>query len=208
MRQIHLRGIPFYLHDSGDLLSGAIERNGDFWEADILDYIRDNHPEHMSILDIGANIGNHSVYFANFLKYASIMCFEPETLNYDVLTNNMSGYSNIGLAKFAVSDKTGTAAFIRNGDNFGAHRINDQGDEIVKTISIDKIALGHVTLMKIDVEGHEPAVLDGATDTIIRCKPLILIEDWDLEYHRILSPLGYEIEKDWEHHKTYLWRPV
>jgi FkbM family methyltransferase len=205
-RALMLRGIPLEVHDSEDL-SNAIVRDGDFWEADILDYMAKYHVNHGTILDVGANIGNHTVYFANYLKYGAIMAFEPDAQNYELLKFNTASYKNIGLANFAVSDHTGTVYLGRNPNNWGAHEISETGDE-VHCISLDKIALNQVTLIKIDVEKHEPQVLDGATDTILRCRPLILIEDVSVEYHRILIPLGYEIEQHWEHHGTFLWRPV
>lgn len=209
MREVNLRGIPFFLHDDKDDLSNAIAGNRDFWEADILDYIKDNYPTHNTILDIGANVGNHSVYFANFLEYKCIMAFEPEGTNYGLLAINMAQYKNIGLARMAVSNHTGKVGFQKHNTNYGAHAVNEDNpdiEEYVNCVSIDRIALSHVTLMKIDVEFHEPQVIEGATDTIIRCHPLILIEDVNVEYHRSLYPLGYKIEKDWTHHSTYLWK--
>lgn len=194
MREIRLRDIPFFLHDD-EYLSNAIVSKKDFLESDILDYMRDNHRSHNTILDIGANIGNHSVYFANFLNYGSIMAFEPDGFNYGYLAINMAPYKNIGLAKMAVSDHTGIVKFQR-----------DFGEDAVACMSIDKTGLTAVTLMKIDAEWHEPEILDGATDTIIRCRPLILIEDVNVEHHRILAPLGYKIERAWVEQSTYLWK--
>lgn len=206
MALIKLRGIDFELHDPTEALSGAIIRNKDFWEADILDYIRDRHPMHGTILDVGANIGNHSVYFANFLQYGSICAMEPIEENYRILERNMEPYNRVGLAAFAVSDHSGVLNMRKHPQNSGAHQVVEEGGEEVPCLSIDKIAFNEVTLIKIDAEWHEAQVLDGATDTIIRSRPLILIEDTNAEYHRILIPLGYEIEKDWQHHNTYLWR--
>lgn len=58
--------------------------------------------------------------------------------------------------------------------------------------------------MKIDVEGHEPFVLAGANKTIKRCHPLILIEDKDMQYNKLLP--GYVLEKGWPKHQTYLYK--
>lgn len=198
-----IRGIEFELHPNEDL-SNHIRREGDFFEAEILDYIRDNFNEQKTIIDIGANIGNHSVYFANFLKYDCILGFEPLEHNFALLNRNMTGYENIALAQYAVGNYTGMAKMQPNFSNSGAGEINNEFGTIeVPIMVLDRVFFTDVTLMKIDVEWHEPQVLEGAQDTIQRCKPLILIEDANKEYAKLLPQ--YDLIKAWDHHKTYLY---
>jgi FkbM family methyltransferase len=201
---VKLRGIDLALHDPFDDLSGAINRNGDFWESNILDYIRDTHPVHKTIVDIGANIGNHSVYFASFLEYESILAIEPIKENFELLRVNMAPFDNIGLAAFAVSDHTGYVRMKYHGSNFGAHYITDDGEREIPSFTLDRIGLHSVTLLKIDAEWHEPQILEGASETLIRCRPLILIEDAQGEYASLLPQ--YEVERAWEEHSTFLYR--
>lgn len=200
---MNIRGIEIELHENEDL-SNHIRSTRDFFEPDILDYIRDNHGNHGTIVDIGANIGNHSVYFANFLRYETLICFEPIEENYRLLERNMGKYGGIGLAQSAVGNFTGITRMRINRSNMGASEIRADGETEVSIIALDRVHLHHVTLMKIDVEWHEPEVIEGAQDTIYRCKPLILLEDANFEYAKLLP--GYKIERAWPQHKTYLYR--
>jgi FkbM family methyltransferase len=199
-----IRGVNLELHPQGEALSDHIRRENDFFEAEILDYLAEYHRKQKTIVDIGANIGNHSVYFANFLEYENILCFEPIPANFDLLRKNMAPYPNVGLAEMAVSDMTHSISMRENRGNMGASSVHIEGEIRVLSTSLDRIGLQDVTLMKIDVEGHEPQVLDGAMETMYRCHPLILIEDWENKYDGLLK--DYVIEKAWFHHHTFLYR--
>lgn len=206
MTSINLRGIPLLVHDHEDL-SNAIVRNGDFWEADILDYMRDRHTYQHTIIDIGANIGNHTVYFANFLTYNRIIAFEPDKANYDVLTVNTFQYPSVYTYNTAIGDYTGETWLQLNHSNWGAHETHDIGDYKVRMAALDEyVYLGDVTLMKIDVEWSEPQVLRGAYKTILYNRPLILIEDVRNEYAALPELSNYELEYRWDHHGTSLYR--
>mgnify|MGYP000541176999 CR=1 FL=1 len=188
-----IRNIEFKLHED-EALSNHIRREQDFFEPDILDYLKDHHPTQNLIIDAGANIGNHSIYFANFLKYKEIYCFEPLEVNFRVLKSNLP-YPNIQLFQKALSDKGKTLKMSANTGNMGASKIDLNGDTEVEAITLDSLNLENVSLLKIDVENHEPQVLIGAQETIQRCKPLILIEDWNETYAKLLP--NYILEKAW-----------
>ena len=208
MRQLSLRGIPLTVWD-GEALSNSIVRNNDFWESDILDYLQRNFKDQKTIIDVGANIGNHSVYFANFLNYEEILAFEPDCDNYHVLEENLIGYHDIKLAHMAASNRTGKAKLALNRDNYGAHEINDEGGEEIDCITLDKMQMFFkepVTLLKIDAEWHEPQVLEGAEEIIFKYHPLILIEDTESKYGPLLEEKGYSLYEAWPQHGTYLWK--
>jgi FkbM family methyltransferase len=203
-----VRGIPFLLHEDEDL-SNAIRRSKDFWEGDILDYIRDNFPTHSVILDIGANIGNHTVYFATYLNYTKIVAFEPVARNFFLLQQNIQKFSGSRLLVYqrGLSDKAEWTGIEPNVGNLGASEIHADGSERVYVDTVDNVAewwYAPITLMKIDVEWHEPQVLRGAEKTIQKHKPLILIEDTKREYGKLLP--DYEMIMAWEHHNTFLYR--
>jgi FkbM family methyltransferase len=116
----------------------------------------------------------------------------------------MAPYDRIGLSNFAVSSSTmGNLLMVWKRDNYGASNINEGGDIKVMSVSIDRLMFTDVTLMKIDVEGHEPEVIEGANETIIRCRPLILIEDWKQEYGALLP--YHKMVQGWPEHATYLY---
>lgn len=211
MIETRLRSIPFYTHDDEDL-SNAIRRNGDFWEGDILDYIRDTFPVQKVVLDIGANIGNHTVYFATYLQeYTKIIAFEPLLRNYEILKKNTERFdrSKVFLYQQGLSDSPAWMSIHANVGNLGASEMTlnpEYTDERVFTNTVDEMSqwFHPVTLMKIDVEWWEPQVLRGAQETIQRDHPLILIEDSEKKYGSLLP--DYELLMAWDHHRTYLYK--
>lgn len=205
MRTLILRGQPLIIHDNEDL-SNAIERNGDYWEADILDYLRDNFYYHNTIVDVGANIGNHTAYFARYLQADQILAFEPIQENYDLLIKNCQDFANVWPIKSAISNYNGSINMMKNFSNWGAHEVNSEGTVTAYCYTIDRMVglLTPTTLIKIDAEWHEPQVIAGAQGIIQADKPLILIEDANKAYAELLPE--YTMIKAWEHHNTYLYQ--
>lgn len=199
-----LRGVEFDLHPEGEALSDHIRREEDFFEAEILDYIRDNHAAHGTIVDVGANIGNHSTYFANFLKYRQILAFEPVPDNFVLLAKNCARYTGVYPFKIAVSNQRDIVSIQTNRSNMGASQVDPNGDVATLAIPIDILGLYDCSLIKIDVEYYEPMVIQGMYNTLRTNHPLILIEDSAKEYAALLP--DYELEEGWDEHKTYLYK--
>lgn len=199
-----------FLHDSGEALSDVIIRQGDYWEKDILEYLAFNHKQQEVIIDVGANIGNHSIYFSKYLNNYKIYAFEPVFDNYDLLVKNIEeNNANVVPICAAVGDTHGPVKVTPNRGNMGASEVSSEGSQETYQMSLDKINfIKKITLIKIDAEWYEPQVLVGANDTIQRDNPLILIEDatGDRIPHLLMG--SYVIEKAWPHHKTYLYRSL
>lgn len=205
---VKIRDINLVVHPN-EALSNSIVRDGDFFEADILDYLRNTHPIHSYVLDVGANIGNHSTYFANFLICKMIFAFEPVMANYKLLVKNTYCYKNVITLPIAITNTETSVKMKLNYGNMGANEVSDDGEEKVEAFSLDWLFIRFntpVTLIKIDVEWHEPQVLAGARKLIDKWKPLILIEDTLNQYGGLLP--GYEVEKAWPEHNTYLYRSI
>jgi len=64
---LQIRGLNLFVYNN-ESVSNHLRQKKDFFESTTLDYLRDRHKIQKVIIDAGANIGNHSVYFANFLK--------------------------------------------------------------------------------------------------------------------------------------------
>jgi FkbM family methyltransferase len=204
-RLVRPREVDLWVHDD-EMLSNHIVRENDFFEAPILDYLLAHYPVQKTIIDIGANIGNHTVFFAQFFKHDMILAFEPVYENYEVLLQNAQNYQEVYPINLALGARMGLVEMNKNRSNYGAHSVVEGGEMVVTTIPLDQLYLNRVTLMKIDVESYEPSVLSGAAQTIQRCQPLILIEDWQQDYGQYL-PYNYAMIKGWSEHKTYLWAP-
>jgi FkbM family methyltransferase len=201
-----VRGIPLALHPAGDYVSDRIRSSGEFFEAAILDDLRTRITGGV-LVDAGAMIGNHSVYFAAFLPHSAIHAFEPMPDNLALLRRNVARFPTVTVHAAALSDHIGTLRMSEYPRNRGGAAVDPLGPLEVRAITLDSLGLEDVTLFKIDVERHEPQVLAGARDTIARCHPLIVIEDWDGIYATELP--GYRVIADWATmHQTYLYEPV
>lgn len=200
-----VRGLRLALHPEGEGVSDGIRRSGDFYEAEILDFVRDVYPAHRTIVDAGAFIGNHSVYFASFLLHERIHAFEPVPSNAALLIVNTAPFSTVTVHALALSNKERMLRMRPRPFNMGASRVTRRGPIEVPAVALDDLDVGTVTLLKIDVENHERFVLAGARRTIARDHPLVLIEDWSFGKGSKMLP-GYELVKGWDERFTYLYR--
>lgn len=136
-----------------------------------------------TFLDIGANIGNHAIFFAN--NFEKIFCFEPEKRNFSLLEINTQEFDNITCFNLAVSAKAGTGVIVNSDlNNSGKGYISvtkkkSECEGIIEVCSLDTLPNLYgvkVDVIKLDVEGHELQVLKGAQKMISSSKPLILFE--------------------------------
>ena len=185
-----LRGVELELFDH-EAVCSVIRESGDFYEAWILDdLLRKRGPEPGWILDVGAHIGNHSVYWASFASPAGILAWEPMPESYALLKRNLKPYRHAHAIRLALSDRVGTAKMHRDEVNRGRSRISSMGTEWVKTIPLDEAGLSGVSLIKVDVEGWQRNVLLGASRTLHKCHPALLIEDGEQLVEPTLAELG------------------
>ena len=132
-------------------------------------------------IDVGGNIGCYSLFMR---KYASrVYSFEPIPWMAEKLARKFG--DSVIVRQIALSSVAATAKLhipTVNGrpvtamSSLSAGKNSSGQDVTVQTAPLDDIYDGQVGLIKIDVEGHEEAVLDGARRTIIRCRPRLLIE--------------------------------
>lgn len=195
--------VDLALHPEGDYISDAIRETGDFYEANILDAIAPRI-KGGTLVDVGANIGNHTAYLSAFVPHRMVMAFEPIPDNLDLLYPNVEPFPRTIVYEVALSALERFGAEMRvEASNYGHGRMATGGPILVTTRPLDAYRVHDVTLLKIDVEGHEPDVLAGARDTIERCHPLILIEDWEGAYAALLP--GYHLAGSWPEQQTYLY---
>ena len=140
-------------------------------------------------LDVGANVGGHTVRLAQLVGSEGIViAFEPQRVTFQTLCANaaLNGLLNVHCYWAAVGAAPGRitlpALDYARPDNFGAvsleaGRPESGTGESVEVRTIDGFGLSHCEFMKIDVEGMELDVLRGATDTIRRCRPALYVEN-------------------------------
>lgn len=150
-------------------------------------------------MDVGTNVGNHAIYAAKALK-ADVIAFEPVLKQHSILTVNMAlNGVRFPVHKVALSDAPGTARMQANwSNNLGSTRLSANG-EAVSLVCGDEFLDKTVTFLKVDVEGHELATLQGLHKTIERDHPTILIEVDDknnAEVRKLIGSWGYRIEAE------------
>ena len=157
-------------------------RKGRFYEEEELALIRTHLKEGAVFVDVGANVGNHSLFVAAFLNPVRIIPFEPNPPAYKLLLANvvMNGFqhlfdlTHIGLG-LADEKAEGLSMSVPERNLGAARMLPDTGN--VATITGDEALTGTTPdFIKIDVEGMEMMVLHGLAETIARCAPMILIE--------------------------------
>ena len=154
--------------------------NGAVFESDMIrDMLEPYIKRSKYIYDIGAHTGHHTLAYATLNTDAHIYAFEPQPPMFKLLTinvmNNPERNKNIQLYNFAVGNDHGKVCMEK--DTFGGSAHIGVGGDEVKIIRIDDMNPAGCDFMKIDVEGYEYNVIEGAIDTIRKFRPVICFED-------------------------------
>jgi len=177
--------IFFYLPVSGDLISRYIIVNKRFFEYEYLESIEKAIQNPSCILDVGANIGNHTIFFMKSWPDTRVYSFEPQTDVFRQQKRNLeiNGLPTDGCINAGIGNVTGHGKIVHDGrteNNIGATQIDYDDAGTIEMITLDcfisEKRIGKVDLVKIDVEGFEPKVLEGMKKLIEEHNPLIWIE--------------------------------
>lgn len=126
-------------------------------------------------VDGGAHIGTWTCALAD--QFLEVMAFEPAADTYACLVENTGGKANVLQFRHALGAEKGRATVVddptRQG-NTGSRYLRPGGD--VTVVPLDDYGLHNLDFLKLDVEGSELAALRGATETIQRCRPVVMIE--------------------------------
>lgn len=169
-------------------------------------------------IDGGANIGIYTIDLALAIQgWGHVYAFEAQEKIYYALAGNvvLNNALNVSAIHSALGREVGTIKIPEPNylvpASYGsfelkplAHGNENIGQPInynvltkeVNLLSIDSINLPRLDLLKIDVEGMEEDVLEGAAETIQRCKPALMIETIKSDYKKITEPLlsyGYKL---------------
>lgn len=170
--------------------------NQEPWETQVFIKMLSDQPR---ILDIGANVGWYScVASALSMGKAEIHAFEPEPGNFALLQGNLeiNGFSSAHAHQMALSNINGEGSLFLNEDNPGDHRISDISgrqsiDITLRTLDSFLDTKFCPDLVKIDVQGAEPLVFDGAKGTFKRAgESLAMLVEFQPE------SMGIEVSHD------------
>jgi len=183
-------GSPFWVNLKDMYVSRAILLSGT-WEVTETSFVRRSLKPGMHVVDVGANLGWFTVQMSRLVgEGGSVTSFEPRQDIYRYLckTVTANGLSNVVAHNFALGAASSQSLiqWARSDENPGGTHLSnraadDDGDlgiVVQKTDvrTLDEVLQGRVDFIKIDVEGAEKLVFDGATRILERDRPIILSE--------------------------------
>lgn len=158
------------------------------------------------VVDIGANRGAYAKVFAELAQ--QVYCLEPNPTIFPILRENIRD-PKVKLLQLAASDRQGTIDFYldKRPEMYGvASSVNLLADlhaaNMVQKISVQATTLDDLceahgivpSFVKVDVEGHEPALFRGARQVIAKYRPVFVFEFWETWWDNGFSDLFAELE--------------
>jgi FkbM family methyltransferase len=173
------QGLRVFVHEADDVIQQHLAKGVWFDGLELATIAR--HYRGGTFVDVGANVGNHTLYAALVMRASKVIAFEPSPLvarilRYNLLLNALGG--TVEVHEAGLSSENGTGAIVRSVPrNLGATAISPQAGGEIRLVRGDELLAGEkVGFIKIDVEGHELAVLEGLRETIARCRPRMHVE--------------------------------
>jgi FkbM family methyltransferase len=155
------------------------------YEADVIRVFRTFLTQQSVVLDVGANYGLYTALAASIVRrFGRLYAFEGnpqvfKSLQRTIIANQLFHNTNVTVVNLLVSDKSGRGVLHYRADQLGGGRMGGVGQACVEVdmTTIDDFLPDDlaVDLVKIDVEGHEPAVIRGMERTIARSPNIRLI---------------------------------
>ena len=191
--------------EGDNYLSADIERAGrlDVARDTLLQY-KQYIPEGGVVIDVGACLGDYTVTFSEFVgSHGWVHAFEPNPEVLSCLCHNMKPYRNVLVYDLALGERERWTSITLDENNIGASYLNNVGSIHVQPL--DFLGMIRVNFIKIDAEGYEPLVLEGAQATLLRCAPVLLVEIdqralsfqgfTPKDVHARLDALGYDFPR-------------
>ncbi len=197
-----------FLLDPLAYIDGLVVREG-FYESEVLEALHTRLRPDSVLWDIGSNFGLHAATLARLVPTATVVAFEPNPAEHARLLRHRAWNApQLTTSSLALSDSSGILPLHLGPDgNSGMTTLAPwsqatySGTVLVATATGDElIARGTVpapTVVKLDVEGHEPAVLRGLVSALAspRCE-LVVFEDGpadDTPSKQLLRAAGFAI---------------
>lgn len=176
-----------YLIEIDHLDSLGLAHNNGVFEAEEVALCRLLLNKGDRVLDIGANIGYFTLLFGGLVSPAGrVFAIEPDTKNFQILLRNIEKNLMAGVVnahQIALGSQDGSARLYHSDSNNGMHRLyasvccTDDSTE-VSVIAGDSLELAPLDLIKIDIEGYEPAALLGLSSTLAHSPNLKILSEF------------------------------
>lgn len=176
------------IFDTGDVISRSLAIYGE-WAMDELKLLAQVITPGMCVLDVGGFVGTHALAFSKFTgQEGKVYSFEPRKEIYAILSENLSinDCQNVTALNVGLAEKE-QSLNLRSVDtnqsiNFGALSLDSNDGSLtsdtyrIQVSTIDALGIEKIDLIKLDVEGMERNVLDGAIESISRNRPVVFCE--------------------------------
>lgn len=193
--------------DPNDFIAKQL-RGGIFYEHDLLAALAP-HLNGELALDIGAHVGNHTAFMGAF---GPVLAVEPQL---EVATHWMRTVAHSGVEALLCPRPLGAEEGLRYGsktfdDNTGRAQFRPAQHGEVLSTTVDRLVAGRrVCVLKIDVEGHEGDILQGAVETLRQ--GVVVAAEAHNRYamqaiEQVLAPLGYKRGRRYCASPTYLYK--
>jgi FkbM family methyltransferase len=182
--------------DRGDSVQGE-HAQGRIYEPEELALI-ERHFQGGTVVDVGANVGNHSLWLATLERTQRVIAFEPNPqafaiLQYNVAINGLQ--HKVETHHLALSNRNGEARLRQPHSNLGGSSLEQQmpsragvvAEHTCRCVVGSEWLKEPVQLIKVDVEGHELACMQGLLPLLSRAKPLLFIEVADKNKKDLLA---------------------
>lgn len=198
------------LYNLNDEYQGTmLEKYGEYSEGEV-DTFRQILRPGMTAVEIGANIGSHTLPLARMVgPDGRVVAFEPQRSIFQMLCANLAlnGLEQVEAHWAAVGSSPGEVLIARLNSrvrqNFGGYSIGQAGGgDMVRLLTLDSFNLPACDLIKIDVEGMEIEVIRGGLETIRRHGPPIFVENDSEEKSPALIQLLWDLDYECYWHTT------
>jgi len=202
-RDVNLR---FYIQNPYDSVQRTLLKSR-FFEAAELKYIEQWVGCGAHIIEVGAHVGNHAIYYLHYMQPASLTVFEPNAQIVPLLERNLAANPVTSLAPLvhalAAGKRTARYHSVTSApNNQGATRLVASEDGAIHATTLDHVVEGAVDFIKINAEGMELEVLEGAARIVGESRPKIMIEifnDHQAPFVCWLQGNGYRIVHEFKY---------
>lgn len=196
-----------------DLIQSEIDQSGQFYDLEGLQKLQTILPEQSVIIDVGAHVGNHSLFFHKVCGARQVIAYEPQeqlaaTCQQTMIDNNIKEGSVVIHNVACVQMRTPLTVSQVKPENLSATKYAISNDGTVPSVILDKqLRDQKIDLLKVSANDMNFLVIIGSEQIIRAHKPIIYTQLADLEKasaSAFLRDLGYRIS--WQSNDRYIFQ--
>lgn len=208
IRTLAGHGVTYRINDPGSHIGQIIAETGQPYELKLLEDVYRHRRAGAVAVDVGAHVGNHSLWMS-LVCGMEVHAYEADPANASALADNVAlNDADVVVHNVALGDHPGWATL--EGDPVYGTAVARYGHGNIPVLTLDSYQLRGVRVLKVDVEGNEPAVLRGAVATLRRWRPTVWAECADrdtADLAAVLKPLGYRVTRIYGATPMTVWEP-